>query len=253
MPYDVKNPPNDPKLEFPRRPAVGCWRAHANLWSHIITSGISSALILEDDADFSVGIRDIMEGVSTHLQGVFGARSRETYGIVKNSWDVLALGTCYNRLPDPNEHPGAARKIRSWVDPYAPERDDLSKKYLPFAESKRVRVLGPTLGMACTQAYAVTREGVMRLLYNVGGPGHILDRPLDILMGDQMIAGLLNGFVTIPSIFGQWKYGEDWRDTDIQEFTWAEKGSGADIIQSTRQEIMDVLGNRNIWDEMERE
>ena len=215
-----------------------------------------SALILEDDADFSVGIRDILEGVSTQLQGVFGAKNKEPYGIVGNSWDVLALGTCWHDLPDPKKEPKAARKIRGWVDSYAPESDYLSQRYLPHAGSKRVRVVGPTKGMACTQGYAVTREGAMRLLYNVGGVGHILDRPLDLLMGDQMIAGLLNGFVTLPNIISQWKYG-DWRDTDIQLHTdeqlKAIGGSESDIIQSARKEIMDVLGNRNIWEEIERE
>ena len=236
---------------------LGCWRAHANVWSHILSSGISSALILEDDADFSVGIRDILEGVSTQLQGVFGATNKEPYGIVSNSWDVLALGTCWNELPDPKKEPKAARKIRGWVDPYAPESDDLSQRYLPHAGSKRVRVVGPAKGIACTQGYAVTREGAMRLLYNVGGVGHDLDNPVDLLMGVQMMKGLLNGFVTVPSIMSQWKYG-DWRDTDIQLFTDEQLGEvggggGSDIIQSARKEIMDVLGNRNIWEEIERE
>ena len=97
----------------------------------------------------------------------------------------------------------------------------------------------------------------MRLLYNVGGVGHDLDNPVDLLMGVQMMKGLLNGFVTVPSIMSQWKYG-DWRDTDIQLFTDEQLGEvggggGSDIIQSARKEIMDVLGNRNIWEEIERE
>lgn len=71
MPYDFGNAPG------PRLPEIGCWRAHANLWSHVVSSGISTALILEDDADFSVGIRDIMEAISTQLQEILeqGTRS----------------------------------------------------------------------------------------------------------------------------------------------------------------------------------
>lgn len=171
-----------------------------------------------------------------------------------NSWDVLALGTCWRELPDPKTNPKAAKMVRSWIDPYAPERDDLARQYFyfQFASKKRVRVLGPTKGISCTQGYAVTREGAMRLLYHIGGPGHILDRPVDILMKDQMIAGLLSGFAAIPNVIGQWKYG-GWKDSDIQGLEENEVGSGQDIVRSVREEIIEVLGNRNVWEEIEHQ
>jgi len=145
--------------------------------------------------------------------------------------------------------------IRSWVDPYAPENDDLAQKYLPDAESKRVRVLSPTWGMACTQAYAVSREGAMRLLYNVGGPGHVLDRPVDILMSDLIKKGILKSFILLPTVVGQWIYG-DWRASDIRNKDNEEPSnprSWAEVVQSVRGEIRDVLGNRNVWTEIESE
>lgn len=252
MPYDVRNPPTpEPGYNLPRPAEVGCWRAHANIWSHIVSSGISSALILEDDVDFSVGIREIMEGISTQLQGIFGARKKEPYGLVDGKgWDILSLGTCWSQLPDPETDSNRARMVRSWIDQYAPESDRLSRQYLPNAASKRVRLIGPTKSMVCTHGYAVTREGAMRLLYNVGGPGHILDRPLDLLMNSQIIGGLLRGFIAIPTIVGQWKYG-NWMDSDIQPGKTEGSGSGSDIIQSVRKEIMEVLGNRNAWTEFE--
>ena len=255
MPYDVRHPPAPgPDKEFPLHPAVGCWRAHANLWSHIISSGISSALILEDDADFSVGIRDIMEGISLQLQDVIGAKDGEPYGLVNsNSWDMLSLGNCGYRLPDSRKNPKATQKIRYWVDPYSTERKDFLK-HVPNIGSSHLRMLAPSKGNGCTHGYAVTREGAMRLLYNVGGPGHILDEPVDLLMMRQAEQGLYKAFVVAPSVVGQWKYG-DWRDTDIQRQKeggssrhW---GSGPDIIRSVRKEIMEVLGNRNVWEEFE--
>ena len=257
MPYDVKNPPPpDPNKEFPRRPAVGCWRAHANLWSHIVSSGISSALILEDDVDISVGIRDTMEGISAKLQDVTGAKHGEPYGLVNgNNWDLLTLGSCGYRLPDPIKNPKAAQQIRYWVDPYATKRRDF-RKYVPDAESDHLRMLAPSKGSGCSHGYAVTREGAMRLLYNVGRPGHILDEPVDLLIMSQLEQGLYKGFITVPNVVSQWKYG-DWRDTDIQQDTEEQlrqgKSSGSDVIQSVRKEIMEVLGNRNVWKELERQ
>ena len=244
----------DPPKGIPTSQELGCWRSHANVWSHIISSGISSALIFEDDADFSVGIRDILENVSIQLQDLLGAKNGEPYGLVdENSWDLIQLGMCFPQLPDPAKYPKSSRMIRSWVDPYAPENDDLAQKYLPDAESKRVRVLSPTWGMACTQAYAVSREGAKRLLYNVGGPGHVLDRPVDILMSDLIKQGILKSFILLPTVVGQWIYG-DWRASDIRNKDNEEPSnprSWAEVVQSVREEIRDVLGNRNVWTEIE--
>ena len=255
MPYDVKTPPTG--RARPRPGELGCWRAHANAWSHIISSGVSSALIFEDDADFSVGIRDIMEGISEQLQDIMGAKHREPYGLVNgNNWDLLTLGNCFNKLPDPKEKPKAAKMIRVWADDYAPESD--FSEYSPGTGSGHLRLIGPSIATLCTHGYAVTREGAMRLLYNVGGPGHDLDAPLDMLIAQQLSRGLLRGFHVLPDVVGQWKKGGDWRDTDVQfpseeQIKSYGKGSGRAIVQSVRAEIEKIFGSRNIWEEIERE
>jgi len=229
---------------------LGCWRAHANLWSHIITAGISSALILEDDADFSVSIREIMEEISDHLQVATGAKNREPYGLVDgNSWDILQVGNCRYALPTKEKNPKAVKMIQAWEDPHTPVSDKFLG-FLPESQTKRVRVLSPSKGAICTQGYAITREGAMRLLYNVGGPGHTLDRAVDLLMEDQMITGTLKSYLVLPNVVAQWKFA-DWRDTDIQNKISSKKGNGGDIVQSVREEIMNVLGHRNIWEEIE--
>ena len=247
---------NLPPGGIPRPPEIGCWRAHANLWSHIISSGVSSALIFEDDADFSVGIRDIMEGISKQLQDIMGADNGEAYGLGNgNSWDILTLGHCYSKLPERKDKPKSVKMIRVWPDAYAPATDDFSQ-YSPG--SGRLRLLGPSEGMSCTNGYAVTREGAMRLLYNIGGPGHVLDRPVDILISHQLSEGILKGFHVLPSAVGQWKKGADWRDTDVQfpsqeEIEAMKEGSGDEIIRSVRAELDQVLSKRNIWNEIESE
>lgn len=40
--------------------SLGCWRSHANVWRRIITEDISTAIILEDDADWDVNIKEQM-------------------------------------------------------------------------------------------------------------------------------------------------------------------------------------------------
>ena len=244
-------PPPAPGHSLPNPNAVGCWRAHSNIWSHIVSSGISSALILEDDADFSVGIRDIMEGISQHLGDITGARNGEPYGIVDGkSWDLLSLGACGHSLPNPETNPKAAAMVRSWVDPWAPDDDQFVKDFFSGDPNERVRMLTISRGFACTQGYAVTREGAMRMLYMVGGQGHPLDQPMDLLLYQQMMQGVIKGFLAAPDVFSQWKMG-DWRDTDISVPDGEGKGSGPSIIRSVREEINTVFGNRNIWEEIE--
>lgn len=188
--------------------------------------------------DFSIGIRDIMEGISQQLQSITGAKNEAPYGIVDgNSWDLLALGSCGNQMADSEKHP---EMFRVWTDPYVPEGNK--------------RILGLSRGWACTHGYAVTREGAMRLLYNIGGPGRGLDQPMDLLLFDQMRRGLLKSFVATPNIISQWKVA-DWRDTDIQpasEQQFGRKGSESSIIRSVREEIKKVFGSRNIWEELEK-
>jgi GR25 family glycosyltransferase involved in LPS biosynthesis len=41
---------------MPNDGQIGCWRAHMNIWREMIRTGISSALILEDDVDWDVRI-----------------------------------------------------------------------------------------------------------------------------------------------------------------------------------------------------
>ncbi|KAF8422968.1 hypothetical protein EV426DRAFT_534744 [Tirmania nivea] len=255
-PYDVRHPPQNTV-----RPAeLGCWRSHANLWAHIASSGISSALILEDDIDFSASIREIMSGVDTHLQRLTGARGGESYGVTNSdsSWDVLTLGHCYGggeEGPPAAKFPKAAKIWEAWVDQYAPAQSRY-RTYLPLSWSNKIRVLLPTYAPFCTTGYAVTKMGAMRLLYNVGGPGGVLEMPVDMLMAQKFKQGLLRGFVAMPTIMAQWKWG-NWKDTDVQgqDQDWKFQGTSPDIVGSVREEIAKTFGPgegaRNVWAELE--
>lgn len=289
-PYDVKHPPKNTV----RPSELGCWRSHANVWSHMVSHGITSALILEDDIDLSSGIRDTMDLISTHLTQLTASTSTshprqsqsqsqepdspplppsypEPYGLSSpTAWDVLSLGHCYyggGESPPPSTHPHSSRIFSAYEDPYA--RRSSWSSLLPSARSARVRVLRPTWSVFCTQGYALTKSGAMRLLYNVGGPGGVLDMPVDMVMAEKFRAGLLRGWVALPSVMAQWKWG-DWRDTDVQDEPKEEEeeggegkggkgkgkkkgGSGPDVVGSVREEIARRLGpgGRDVWKEME--
>lgn len=50
------------------KPALGIWRAHANVWRYIIDNNIQSALIIEDDVDWDVNIKEIMGTLNWNLR-----------------------------------------------------------------------------------------------------------------------------------------------------------------------------------------
>ena len=45
--------------EDPKKPWLGVWRAHANAWRYMIENNIQSALIMEDDVDWDVNVKEI--------------------------------------------------------------------------------------------------------------------------------------------------------------------------------------------------
>ncbi|KAF8419075.1 glycosyltransferase family 25-domain-containing protein [Tirmania nivea] len=248
LPYDINNPPPKP----PTPAELGCWRAHANVWARIIDENLSSALILEDDIDFTVGIRNVLTSISTHLQTFTGATHGEVYGLVDdNSWDMLHLGHCYSARPPSDTHPVSSKIFAAWEDEYAPEWND-HKSVLPNAKSSRIRALHPTFKVACTQAYVVSLAGARRLLYEVGGPGGELHRPIDLVIMNKFSDGALKGYTVEPSMFGQWKNGNI-GDSDIpKEQEWKiEKGSGKEVIKGVMEEMKKTWGGRDHWKEVE--
>ena len=47
---------------------LGCWRAHANLWSRMLSENITTALIVEDDADWDVNVHDSFALLARHMR-----------------------------------------------------------------------------------------------------------------------------------------------------------------------------------------
>lgn len=248
LPYDINKPPPKP----PTPAELGCWRAHANVWAQVIDENLSSALILEDDIDFTVGIREVLSSISTHLQTFTGATHGEDYGLVDdNSWDILHLGHCFSAGPPPDTHPVSSQIFAAWEDEYAPDWYNHTS-VLPNAKSPKIRALHPTFKVACTQAYVVSLAGARRLLYEIGGPGGELDRPIDLVMLRKFRDGVLKGYTVEPSLFGQWKYGNI-GDSDIpKDQEWnIEKGSGKNVIKGVMEEMKKSWGGRDHWKEVE--
>ena len=92
---DPKAAPSTWDYESQTLGALGCWRAHMNVLQKIVAERIQTALITEDDADWSPFIKDQLFELSTGARAIQGSPSStpSPYG---HDWDFLWLG--HNRV-----------------------------------------------------------------------------------------------------------------------------------------------------------
>lgn len=146
------------------RPKTGsaiAWIAHLNLLSHVVQSGFETSLIIEDDADWSIDIKQQMLTLSDKVRQYTETPPSDMlpYG---SGWDVLWLGHCgewYSPELSPN--------VLSWPDETTGRREDWRGVYdreslKGLAEGHRH--LFWSRNPICTYAYAVTHTGAQKIL-----------------------------------------------------------------------------------------
>lgn len=94
-----------------------CWRAHVRIWRKMVEDKVESALILEDDADFDVNLREAMGKLQHPLHVLFDSvqehhrapRPSSRSPWMESEWDMIYFGACM-------EYPFS----RTQVDPSTP-------------------------------------------------------------------------------------------------------------------------------------
>ena len=144
----------------------GVWRAHLNVYQHMVQNRIQTALILEDDADWDVLLRHQMVEFARGTRAIRNATlpMRSPYG---DSWDLLALGHIgVNNKPNRNQ--------KYWVTPDDPtviaesrrtwsRKPDLSTPKLGGDHTRVVLEVSKFTGAA---AYGLSLRGAATLLYD---------------------------------------------------------------------------------------
>lgn len=160
-----------------KRPGYGAaraWLGHINLLQHIMQSNLATALILEDDVDWDIAVRDQMPVIADAVRNISQApiESPDPYG---SNWDVLWLGHCGAWTDgEPKEH-------IAWPD----ETVIPHKDYKGFGEGavkslpEGYRTLRPTSVAVCSFAYGVSYAGVPKLLAALN---HGADEAFDVAL-----------------------------------------------------------------------
>ncbi|KAL2178333.1 glycosyltransferase family 25 protein [Thermothelomyces heterothallicus CBS 202.75] len=180
----------------------GSWRAHMNVLQRIVDENITSALILEDDADWDVRLKSQMQvfaqaaraftlpswngrsvaeqfrdppGQELPLNQLPQRTRRPRLTPYGDDWDVLWLGHCGTGFPEPTRGaPTSSFRVTIRNDDTVPPpqhlrphpfalQDALSETYPPHT-----RVVHAVSRTVCTQAYAVSQQGARKLLWQFG-------------------------------------------------------------------------------------
>lgn len=154
--------------------------------SSVVATNLSTALILEDDADWDVAIRGqtpvIADAIRRLTDGVVGP-----WGF---NWDYLALGHCgAGAVPDDNYlviKDNTTVPAESFTALWAPEKPLLN----------HTRFVHGTHGTVCTFGYAVSRHGAKKLIKHLTHAGE----PLDIDYASFCNSGGLSCYAVTPEI-----------------------------------------------------
>ncbi|KAF2677968.1 glycosyltransferase family 25 protein [Lentithecium fluviatile CBS 122367] len=144
----------------------GCWRVHMNIAQKIAAEQISTALVLEDDADWDVHLKSQLTEFARGTRYVLDQESNSTASPYGDGWDILWLGHCglrnrenidqryYVIRDDPTAVPQSL-----WS--FARRMPNLTPKALNGTYNRVI--YEPTRGL-CTWGYAISLRGARRLL-----------------------------------------------------------------------------------------
>lgn len=183
-----------------------------NNWNRIVKRNLSSALILEDDADWDVHIKEQLQdfAIATQaliqpLEGTTDSYADPTYPIPKeqatarefqlnnlpntviprhspygDDWDILWLGHCGMYLPYADRNLPQGRVV--WTDHTVPQKQYLSNIYQSDAINEQypdhTRLVHHAQEPVCTHGYAVTQKAARQILFEIGLKD--VDAPYDL-------------------------------------------------------------------------
>ena len=239
----------------PSHGAAMAWLAHMDMIKYVIMQDYETALILEDDVDWDVRIKEQMLRVAPAVRGFAGVHDvsqndQVPYG---NGWDILWIGQCRETIDD-------SRGTLAWQEFFDNTRPK-SDNYTGWGKDDTWKLTEDHRAVVwaneplCTFAYAVSRRGAGRILEWAGaGKGEAFDVKL---MWGCKPDGPLRCVTVYPEVMHQYfppedleyhsavdlengdKFGEESDDSRFEETM----GSTANIIRSARCEA--------IWGEQE--
>ncbi|RDA89802.1 hypothetical protein CP533_4659 [Ophiocordyceps camponoti-saundersi (nom. inval.)] len=245
---------------------LGGWRGHMNAIRRVVNSGVSSALIMEDDMDWDLHLKlqlnDIAQGTRQVLKESSSHVPESPYG---DSWDVLWLGHCGEPFPETlEENVGLEAEAKARMNvKYAINEDNTVP---PYSEVSRLvdwsafpagtRLVHLSAAPICSFAYALSQSAARKILFalSVDGLHMAFDNSLAQLcrdsihdLGLQKEGGYRLKCISVnPTImFHHRAKGRVHGDSDVQNFGQEgqvrERGFSESIKWSMRLNLRKIL------------
>lgn len=161
------------------------------LWyCRIIQENITSALIMESDADWDIRIHDILQGVAEGAKVIADwpffppGHNRDFYAEVSpygDNWDVLWIGHCGSHL----DGGGRAYAFNDTTVP--PKEREFTFAGKPNREQhpEGTRLVFEFRSTVCTSAYAISNKGARKLRKFLDESNLNIDIRMELLCRDQ--------------------------------------------------------------------
>ncbi|KAL9099228.1 MAG: hypothetical protein Q9163_005243 [Psora crenata] len=151
----------------PKEGELGCLMSHARTWRKIVHENITSALIVESDADWDMRIKQSMVGVGEGARAIadwpFNPRSsaedNKSVSPYGDKWDLIWIGHCGSSA-------NGDGRIYAFNDTAAPDEDHAWAFGERPAEGHRppgTRIVYQLDMNVCTTSYAISNQGAHKL------------------------------------------------------------------------------------------
>lgn len=251
------------------RSKLGAFRSHSSIWRKMLVENITTALILEDDIDWDLTVREQMFNLqkplatllrSEQIEEVPGSHIGESE-FSHQDWDILRLGWCNDKPLTLENHPpgvdldnlpvvsyddvGVPFNERCWIE----HRDimdaynvPLSRPIVPSGIGKRV--IARSNSPVCLHAYALSNRGASRLLFNHNHAGVPFSN--DLATAQATREGFLKSYSVVPTLFSQFQ-AQNGRDSDIEILAENKAkvspfaGASPCLLNSTRAALPEIM------------
>lgn len=217
----------------PAHGSATAWLAHVDLLKHVIASDLETALIVEDDVDFDVHLKDQIRLVSDNVRAYINVSETDgtPYG---TNWDILWLGHCGTAVEKDTPGPRYLDTTRCKTDLYS----GWSKHFLRdnLEEDHRI-VQWAGFMTVCTFGFGVNRQSAQKVLDIAARGG---DEAYDVAFSHACASGALRCLVVNPQIMNHY---EPSKDAGYLSPVHVGDGQGEAADDSRFEKIMGTTGN----------